>query len=186
MSLCACACEGDTAVAVNSKDPRYTDLIGKELIHPFIPTRKMRIIADDQLVDMNFGTGAVKITPAHDQNDYLCGQRHGLEFINIFNDDGTINENGGPYQGKKRFDVRNLLLEDLKKLGLLRGKTPNPMNIAFCQRSKDVVEPMLRPQWYVKCDDIFKQMLDVVKDKQLKIVPEEFEQVWRKWLESPR
>jgi len=88
---------GDTAVAVNSKDPRYQKLIGKELIHPFIPSRKMKVITDDVLVDMSFGTGCVKITPAHDVNDYECGLRHKLEFINIFTEDGKINENGGAY-----------------------------------------------------------------------------------------
>ena len=88
---------GDTAVAVNSKDPRYQKLIGKELVHPFIPERKMKVITDDELVDMSFGTGCVKITPAHDFNDYECGMRHKLEFINIFTEDGKINENGGAY-----------------------------------------------------------------------------------------
>lgn len=88
---------GDTAVAVNSKDLRYQKLIGKELVHPFIPGRKMKVIIDDELVDMNFGTGCVKITPAHDPNDYECGMRHKLEFVNIFTEDGKINENGGDY-----------------------------------------------------------------------------------------
>lgn len=98
---------GDVAVAVHPKDPRYQDIIGKELIHPFIPDRKMVVIADEELVDMNFGTGAVKITPAHDPNDYRCGQRHNLPQINILDDNGIINENGGPYKGMKRFDCRN-------------------------------------------------------------------------------
>lgn len=98
---------GDVAVAVNSKDSRYTHLVGKELIHPFFPDRKMTIIIDDELVDMSFGTGAVKITPAHDPNDFLCGKRHNLEFINILNEDGTIN--CGAYKGKKRYDVRVLI-----------------------------------------------------------------------------
>ena len=97
---------GDVAVAVHSKDPRYTDFIGKELTHPFIPDRKMIIITDDELVDMEYGTGAVKITPAHDPNDYKCGVKHNLEMINIFNDNGTLNDNGGPYKGMKRLDVR--------------------------------------------------------------------------------
>lgn len=97
---------GDTAIAVNSKDPRYADLIGKEVIHPFIPDRKIKIITDDKLVDMEYGTGAVKITPAHDPNDYECGVRNNLEFINLLTDEGLINENGGPYKGMKRFDCR--------------------------------------------------------------------------------
>ena len=92
----------------------------------------MKVITDDILVDMNFGTGAVKITPAHDPNDYECGKRHNLDFINIFNDDGTINENGGPFKGLKRFDCRNKILKELDSLKLLREKKPNPMSLAFC------------------------------------------------------
>jgi valyl-tRNA synthetase len=98
---------GDVAVAVNSKDPRYTNIIGKKIKHPFIPNRNMTVIADDILVDMNFGTGAVKITPAHDHNDFECGKRHNLPMFNIFTEDGKINENGGPYKGMMRFDCRN-------------------------------------------------------------------------------
>lgn len=97
---------GDSAVAVNSKDPRYADWVGKELLHPFLPDRKIVVITDDELVDMEYGTGAVKITPAHDPNDYNCGIRHNLEMINILTDEGLINENGGKYKGMKRFDCR--------------------------------------------------------------------------------
>jgi valyl-tRNA synthetase len=136
---------GDVAVAVHPDDERYKDLHGKELVHPFIPDRKMHVITDAVLVDMNLGTGAVKITPAHDPNDFNCGLRHHLEQINIFNDDGTINDNGGSYAGLKRYDARKKIIEDLKSLGLLRGKTPNPMVLSICQRSKDIVEPLLRP-----------------------------------------
>lgn len=98
---------GDVAVAVHPDDPRYKDLIGMELEHPFIPERTMKIIADPVLVDMNYGTGAVKITPAHDHNDYACGKRNGLQMINVFDEDGKINHNGGKYQGLMRFDCRN-------------------------------------------------------------------------------
>lgn len=111
---------GDVAVAVNSKDPRYKHLVGKKLIHPFLD-RKLIIIEDDELVDMNFGTGAVKVTPAHDPNDFECGQRHSLEFINIFTDDGNMNENTGQFKGLKRFDVRKILEEKMKTLGIFRG-----------------------------------------------------------------
>ena len=113
---------GDVAVAVNSKDARYTDLIGKTLIHPFIPSREIKVIVDDTLVDMSFGSGAVKITPGHDPNDFECGLRNGLQQINILNDDGEINENGGKFRGMKRYDVRNLITEELKQLGLYRGQ----------------------------------------------------------------
>ncbi len=98
---------GDTAVAVNSKDERYKGLVGKEIEHPFIKDRYMVVITDDELVDPKFGTGAVKVTPAHDENDYNCGKRHNLQFINILNDDGTINANGGPYEGMMRYECRN-------------------------------------------------------------------------------
>ena len=136
---------GDTAVAVNSKDPRYTHLVGKEVEHPFIKDRKMKIITDDDLVDPKFGTGAVKITPAHDENDYKCGKKHGLEFINILNDDGTINENGGPYQGMMRYHCRNKMEKDMKEMGIFVDKKKNVMRLGFCSRSGDVIELLTRP-----------------------------------------
>jgi valyl-tRNA synthetase len=105
----------------------------------------MTVIIDDTLVKAEFGTGAVKITPAHDENDYKCGKRHKLEFINILSDDGSINENGGEYSGMPRYHCRNKMEKDLKDLGLFRGQEKNVMNIGFCSRSGDVVEPLLRP-----------------------------------------
>lgn len=143
---------GDTAVAVNSKDPRYTKYIGKELIHPFIKDRVIKVITDDVLVDMSFGTGAVKITPGHDPNDFECGVRNNLQFINILTDDGLMNDECGIYSGMKRFDVRTKIKEDLKQMGLFRGEEVNKMRLGLCSRSKDVIEPMLRPQWYVKTE----------------------------------
>lgn len=136
---------GDVAVAVHPEDPRYKDLIGKELEHPFHKDRKLVIVADPVLVDMNFGTGAVKITPAHDHNDYACGERNNLEKINVFADDGKINENGGQYKGMMRFDARVKIEEDMKALGIFRDKTPNPMRIGLCYRSKDIIEPIIKP-----------------------------------------
>jgi valyl-tRNA synthetase len=111
------------------------------LVHPFLPDREVRIITDDVLVDMNFGTGAVKITPAHDPNDFQCGQRHGLPQINIFNDDGLINENGGRFEGQKRFEVRAALVEEMTAMGIFRGKAANKMTIGFCSRSKVPLPP---------------------------------------------
>ena len=108
---------GDVAVAVHPDDPRYQDLIGKELEHPFCPDRIMKVIADPILVDMNFGTGAVKITPAHDPNDYLCGKRHGLEFITMLDENGAINHVGGMFAGMMRFDAREAVYKELEKLG---------------------------------------------------------------------
>lgn len=112
---------GDVAVAVNSKDPRYTHLVGKNLVHPFL-NRKMPIITDDTLVDMNFGTGAVKITPAHDPNDFECGKRHNLAQISLFDDEGLLNENAGEYEGMKRFEVRAKILQRMKDEGIYRGE----------------------------------------------------------------
>ena len=175
---------GDTAVAVHSQDPRYQKYIGKELEHPFVPSRKIVVVTDDDLVDPQFGTGAVKITPAHDHNDFKCGQKNKLEFINILNDDGTINSNGGPYNGIKRFDVRNQIIKDLEAKGLIRGKLPNPMRLGFCSRSGDVIEPLLRPQWYVDCSTIKDRMLEVVKNKELLIKPDIYEVDWFKWIDN--
>lgn len=141
----------------------------------------MKVITDD-FVEMDFGTGAVKITPAHDPNDYTCGQRHQLEFISIFTEDGIINENGGKYAGLKRFQCRKIIEEDLKKLGLWKDKKDNKMRLGTCQRSKDVVEPMIKPQWYVDCSKISKPMIDAVKNKELKIIPVEEEQTWYRWI----
>ncbi|KAF4446696.1 valyl-tRNA synthetase, partial [Fusarium albosuccineum] len=139
---------GDSGIAVHPDDPRYTHLVGKFAIHPFIEGRKLPIVAD-KYVDREFGTGAVKLTPAHDPNDFNLGVSHKLEFINILTDDGLINENGGPYQGQKRFDVRHTIQEDLKKLGLYVDKKDNPMTVPLSERTKDVVEPIMKPQWWV-------------------------------------
>lgn len=125
---------GDVAVCVHPDDPRYKALIGKELIHPFFPERKITIIADAILVNMEFGTGAVKITPGHDPNDLACGQRHNLPIVTIFNDDGTLNENGAIFKGMKRYDCRNAILKELDKMGLYRGKKPNKMVLQTCSK----------------------------------------------------
>lgn len=140
---------GDSGIAVHPEDPRYTHLVGKSAVHPFIKGRRLPIVAD-KYVDRKFGTGAVKLTPAHDPNDFNLGMAHKLEFINILTDDGLINENGGPYQGQKRFDVRCSIQEDLKKLGLYVDKKDNPMTVPLSERTKDVVEPIMKPQWWVK------------------------------------
>lgn len=136
---------GDTAVAVHPKDERYKHLHGKFVKHPFC-TRRLPIVCDE-FVDMNFGTGAVKITPAHDPNDYDVGKRCNLPFITIFNDDGFIIGDYGEFTGMKRFDCRKKILVKLQELGLYRETVNNPMVVPFCSRSKDVVEPMIKPQW---------------------------------------
>lgn len=176
---------GDTAVAVHPNDPRYKDFVGKELEHPFCPNRKIKVITDDVLVDMNFGTGAVKITPAHDHNDFKCGKRHNLEFINVLDKSGAINEVGGDlFKGMMRFDARNAVYEELNKRGLIIGKKPNPMRLGLCSKSNDIIEPLLVPQWYVDCKDMAKRSTDAVRNKELIITPEDHEKTWFAWLDN--
>uniref|UniRef100_A0A915Q346 valine--tRNA ligase n=1 Tax=Setaria digitata TaxID=48799 RepID=A0A915Q346_9BILA len=175
---------GDTAVAVHPEDERYKHLIGKNCIHPFL-NRKLPIIADS-FVDMEFGTGVVKITPAHDHNDYEVGIRHNLEFINCLTDDGKMSERCGEFKNMKRFEARDAVLEALKKKGLFRGKTDNPMVVPLCSRSKDVIEPMLKSQWYVKCDQMAQRAIEAVEKGHLKIIPDFHVATWRKWLENIR
>lgn len=177
---------GDVAVAVNSQDERYKHLHGKFLEHPFIAGRLLKIIVDDELVDMTFGTGAVKVTPAHDPRDYECGNKHGLDFITIFDEEGRINENGGAYKGMMRFDCRIKMEEDMKKLGILVDKKPNPMRLGFCQRSGDVIEPMIKPQWYVSCQGIKGRMIEVVESGELQLIPADYKQDWNRWMEGLR
>ena len=176
---------GDTAVAVHPEDPRYKDLVGKELEHPFCPDRKMKVIADPVLVDMAFGTGAVKITPAHDPNDYLCGKRHSLEFINVLTEGGAINAVGGKlFSGMMRFDARDAVRAELEKLGLLVGKKPNAMRLGRCAKTKDIIEPFLKPQWYVDCKEMAARACDAVRTKELTILPPSEEKTWFRWLEN--
>eukprot|EP00298_Acanthocystis_sp_HF-20_P014604 c20838_g1_i1.p1 GENE.c20838_g1_i1~~c20838_g1_i1.p1 ORF type:complete len:1162 (+),score=580.83 c20838_g1_i1:337-3486(+) len=171
---------GDTAVAVHSQDARYKHLHGKFVIHPF-NQRRIPIITDDILVNMEFGTGVVKVTPAHDPKDFECGKRNKLEEINIFTEDGKINENGAPFQGQMRFDCRLNIVEALKEKGLFKGETDNPMVIPVCSRSGDIIEPRLIPQWWVKCDKMAKDALDAVESGELKIIPSEHIAKWKKW-----
>jgi len=173
---------GDVAVAVHPKDERYKHLHGKLLVHPFIPEREVRVVTDDKLVKMEFGTGAVKVTPAHDPLDFACGERCGLPVINIFTDDGLVNDNGGVFKGMKRFDARRAVIEELNKLGLYVGKEDNKMALGMCSRSKDVVEPVVRPQWWVKCGALADAALKKVESKELIIIPEEKEKEWKNWL----
>ncbi|KAM0940445.1 putative valine--tRNA ligase [Dioscorea sansibarensis] len=180
---------GDTAIAIHSKDKRYNHLHGKFAIHPF-NGRRLPIVCDDILVDPNFGTGAVKITPAHDHNDYEVGRRHNLEIINIFTDDGKINSNGGTqFEGMPRFKARVAVTEALQEKGLYRGIQKNEMKLGICSRSDDVVEPMIKPQWYVNCSSMAKLALDAVMDnenKKIEIIPEHYELEWKRWLENIR
>ncbi|MGH7329254.1 MAG: class I tRNA ligase family protein, partial [Polyangiaceae bacterium] len=152
---------GDTAVAVHPTDPRYTHLHGKRLEHPFLP-RSIPIITDDILVDPKFGTGAVKVTPAHDFNDFATGKRHHLEEINIFNLDGTVNEHGGEFQGLDRKRARTAVKKALDERGLARGSKPHQLNIPRCQRSGGPVEPMISTQWFLKMEAMAKAALAAI------------------------
>ncbi len=175
---------GDVAVAVNSQDSRYKSIIGRKLIHPFIPKRHLVIIADDILVDMSVGSGAVKITPAHDANDYQCGIRHDLDLINIFTEEGLLNSECGEFQGLPRFTARKAVIDKLKEYGLFRGESNHATTIFRCSRSNDIIEPIIKPQWYIKCDSMARQALDAVHDGDLEIIPKEHEKTWNRWLEN--
>lgn len=175
---------GDTGVAVHPKDPRYTHLHGKFVQHPFLD-RKLPIITDAETVDMEFGTGAVKITPAHDQNDYNTGKRNNLEFINIYTDDGLLNENCGPeWKGMKRFDARSKVIEQLKEKGLFVDQKDNEMTIPLCSRSGDIIEPLLKPQWYVNQQEMAKDAIAAVKSGEIVINPKTSEAEYFQWLEN--
>lgn len=176
---------GDTAVAVHPEDDRYKHLHGKFVVHPF-NNRRIPIITDAELVDMTFGTGAVKITPAHDPNDYECGKRHNLEFITVLTEDGAINHNGSQFEGMMRYDARIAVEDALKEKGLLIGKESNKMRLGLCSRSHDILEPMITPQWYVNCDGMAKRAGDAVRNGELKIIPAEHEKTWFQWLDNIR
>ncbi|PPD72092.1 hypothetical protein GOBAR_DD31016 [Gossypium barbadense] len=180
---------GDTAIAIHPEDKRYSHLHGKFAIHPF-NGRKLPIICDAILVDPTFGTGAVKITPAHDPNDFEVGKRHNLEFINIFTDDGKINSNGGAdFVGMPRFKAREAVIDALQKKKLYRGAQNNEMRLGLCSRTNDVIEPMIKPQWYVSCSSIAKEALDAAMDDQnrkLEFIPKQYTAEWKRWLENIR
>lgn len=173
---------GDSGIAVNAKDERYKHLIGKNARHPFID-RLLPIFADDY-VDMEFGTGAVKITPAHDPNDFALGQRHNLAFINILNDDGTLNQNAGTFNTMKRFDARYEVIAKLKEADLYVKWEPNPMKVPICHRSKDVIEPLLKPQWWMRMESLADAAAKVVQNGEIKIRPESAEKSYLRWLEN--
>jgi len=175
---------GDTAVAVHPDDERYQYLIGKNVILPLL-NRKIPIVAD-AYVDMEFGTGAVKITPAHDPNDFEVGQRHNLPQINIMNDDAVINENGGKYSGLDRYAARKAVVNDLKDLGLLIKIEEHAHNVGIHDRCHTTVEPLIKQQWFVKMKELAKPAIEAVKTGELKFVPEHFDKIYLHWLENIR
>lgn len=175
---------GDVAIAVHPSDSRYSHLIGKHWEHPFIKDRTLPIIADQDLVSMEFGTGAVKITPAHDPNDFVWGNKHGLPKINIFNDNGSLNSNGGQFQGTMRFDARLDVEKVLKSLDVYRGKEENPMRIGVCSKTGDIIEPMIKPQWYLNWKNSAEMAIHAVRNGDIQIKPKHYEKVWFDWLEN--
>lgn len=172
---------GDTAIAVHPDDPRYKHLHGKRVKHPFVE-RSIPIITDAVLVDMAFGTGAVKITPAHDFNDFATGKRHKLEEISIFNIDGTLNAEGGQFKGLDRFEARKAVKRALEEKGLARGSKPHQLMLPKSERSGTVVEPMISTQWFVKTAPLAAPALEAVRSGKTKIIPEEWTKTYEHWM----
>jgi len=174
---------GDTAIAVHPGDDRYRELVGHHVLHPFLE-RRIPVIADAGLVDPEFGTGAVKVTPAHDPNDFETGRRHGLEFLDILDTEGRINANGGPFRGMDRFEAREAVLAALEEKGLLRGTRDHRMSVGHCQRCDTVVEPSLSLQWFVKAKPLAEKALQVVADGEIAMVPDFWVATYNHWLEN--
>jgi len=176
---------GDTAVCVHPEDPRYQKFIGKMVKVP-MTDRVIPVIADE-VVERDFGTGALKITPAHDPNDYETGKRHNLPLINIMNRDASINAAGGErYTGLDRFECRKKIWEDLTAAGLAIKAESHVQRVPRSQRGGEVIEPLVSAQWFVRTEGMAKRALDVVHSGQMKILPERFEKVWDGWLENIR
>ena len=175
---------GDTGIAVNPEDERYTHLVGKTAILPIVG-RELLIVADDY-VDKDFGSGAVKMTPAHDPNDFGVGQRHNLEEINVMNEDGTMNELAGKYQGMDRYECRKQLMKDLEEEGYVIAIKDHPHAVGTCYRCHTIIEPRLSEQWFVKMDELAKPAIDILKSKELEFVPERYDKTYLQWLENIR
>ena len=173
---------GDTAVAVNPEDERYTHLVGKTLILPLV-NREIPVIADEY-VDKEFGTGCVKITPAHDPNDFMVGQRHELEIIKVMNDDATINEHGGKYEGLDRYEARKQIVADLEAEGFLVKIEAHSHNVGKCYRCGNTVEPLTSDQWFVKMGPMIQPAIDVVKDGRISYEPDRFSKIYINWMEN--
>ncbi|MBQ9567563.1 MAG: valine--tRNA ligase [Lachnospiraceae bacterium] len=175
---------GDTAVAVNPEDDRYKGLIGKKVMLP-IMNREMPVVADDY-VDMEFGTGVVKITPAHDPNDFEVGKRHDLPVINIMNDDGTINENGGKYAGMDRYEARKAIVSELDEMGLLVKIEDYSHDVGTHDRCHTTVEPLVKEQWFVKMDELIKPAVEGVKNGDIRLVPDNMQKTYFNWTDNIR
>ncbi len=175
---------GDTAVAVNPEDERYKDIIGKTLVLPLVG-REIPVVAD-HYVDKEFGTGCVKITPAHDPNDFEVGKRHNLPEINVLNDDATINANGGKYQGMDRYEARKRMVQELEEQGLLVKIVPHSHNVGTHDRCSTTVEPMVKQQWFVKMDELIKPAVEAVKNGEIKLLPERMDKTYFNWTDNIR
>ncbi len=175
---------GDTAIAVNPKDERYAGLKDKSVMLPLL-NRKLKVICDD-FVNMEFGTGVVKVTPAHDPNDFEMGKRHNLEEINILNPDGTVNENGGRYEGLDRFEARKMVIEDLKVKNMFIKEEPHKHSVGHCYRCNTVVEPYLSKQWFVRMKPLAERAAEVVRNGKIKLYPQRWTKVYLNWMDNIR
>ena len=175
---------GDSAVAVHPEDERFMNLVGKKAVVPMLG-REIPVISDEY-VDREFGTGALKITPAHDPNDYEIGMRHNLAFINVLNKDATINENGGLYQGMDRFECRQKLWADMEDAGLVIKVEPYTMKVPRSQRGGEIVEPMISTQWFIDVQEMAAKALRAVQEERIEIIPERFKKVYYNWMENIR
>ena len=173
---------GDTAVAVHPEDERYQKFVGKTLILPLVG-REIPVIADEY-VERDFGTGVVKITPAHDPNDFEVGRRHSLKVINVMNDDGSINENGGKYAGMSGLEARKKIVEELKEQGYLVRVEPIKHNVGACYRCGTVVEPRVSKQWFVKMKPLAEPAIQAVREGKVKFVPDRFSKIYFHWMEN--
>ena len=173
---------GDTGVAVNPEDERFKHLIGKTCILP-IMNREIPIVGDEYC-EIGFGTGAVKMTPAHDPNDFEVGQRHNLEIVRVIDDDGRINENGGPYNGMDRYECRKAIVKDLEEQGYLVKTEPYNHNVGTCYRCHNDVEPLISAQWFVKMEPLAKEALRVVREGEVRFVPDRFSKIYTNWMEN--
>lgn len=175
---------GDTAVAVNPKDERYTKLHGKQVWLPLV--NKPIPVVEDEYVDMEFGTGVVKITPAHDPNDFEVGKRHNLPEVNIMNDDATINNNGGKYAGMDRYEARKAIVTELTEQGLLVKIEDYAHNVGTHDRCKTTIEPLIKAQWFVKMDELIKPAVEAVKNEEIKLIPPRMEKTYFNWTDNIR
>ncbi len=173
---------GDTAVAVHPDDERYAHLVGKTVRVPFV-NREIPVVADSY-VEKDFGTGVVKITPAHDPNDFEVGKRHNLPEINIMNDDATINENGGKFAGMDRYKARKQIVEELKEMGLLVRIEDYSHNVGTCYRCHTTVEPLIKQQWFVRMNELIKPAVEAVKNKEIQLIPERMEKIYYNWTDN--